>query len=163
MSLGDKQDPNVYVIYRNNPKAWMTGVLFMEWLTSFNAQIVQRGRKVLLLLDNASSHDHIPELSNVTMKFLPPNTTAHLQPMDGGIIQNLKSFYCRYQSQHYLRCLESDIPLTVNVREAITLVFDSWRDVTSATIANCWRHVGILPAAEAVVRIAPNKSGQQQS
>ena len=39
----------------------MTGVLFLEWLDSFNAEMVQRKKKVLLLLDDASSHGHVPQ------------------------------------------------------------------------------------------------------
>ena len=39
-------------------------------------------------------------LTNVTVHFLPPLTTAHLQPMDAGIIKSFKSkyknLYCRY-------------------------------------------------------------------
>jgi DDE superfamily endonuclease len=41
-----------------------------------------------------------PGLSNITIHFLPPNMTAHIQPMDAGIIHSFKSkykkLYCRY-------------------------------------------------------------------
>ena len=87
-------------------------------------------------------------MSHVAVKFLPPNTTAHLQPMDGGIIRNVKAFYRRHQSLLFLRCLEDDKPQTADLKQAITMLSDSWREVTSTTIANCWRHVGILPQQE---------------
>ena len=43
----------------------------------------------MLFMDNVSSHvgSDALGLSNVTVKFLPPSTTSHLQPRDGGIIQ----------------------------------------------------------------------------
>ena len=44
--------------------------------------------KILLILDNALSHkwNEDEELSNVVLLFLPPNTTAYLQPCDAGIV-----------------------------------------------------------------------------
>jgi len=55
-------------------------------------------RKILLLLDNASSHGDEDEvkalgLKYVTVHFLPPNTTSRLQPVDAGIILNFKKEY----------------------------------------------------------------------
>ncbi|UYV62887.1 NCBP1 [Cordylochernes scorpioides] len=50
-------------------------------------------RKVLLILDNCPAH-HIPEkLENIQVVFLPPNATAKLQPMDMGIILDIKRKY----------------------------------------------------------------------
>ena len=67
------------VRYYANSKAWMTGLVYSDWLKSFNLKMC--GRKVLLLVDNAPTHVDI-ELSNVHVHFLPPNTTSHLQPLD---------------------------------------------------------------------------------
>lgn len=43
--------------------------------------------KILLLIDNAPSHPiHLDELDeNVKVIFIPPNTTALMQPMDQGV------------------------------------------------------------------------------
>lgn len=49
----------------------------------------------MLLLDNASAHPPDLKLSNVKLVFLPTNTTSRLQPLDQGIIQNLKQLYCK--------------------------------------------------------------------
>src|SRR5438034_1380287 len=35
----------------------------------------------------------IPKLSNIKLIYLPPNTTAHLQPIDAGIIHSFKTKY----------------------------------------------------------------------
>ncbi|ELU07830.1 hypothetical protein CAPTEDRAFT_141460, partial [Capitella teleta] len=78
--------PSVFVQYKYNEKAWMTGELFEEWLEDFNQQMWTADREVMLLVDNASSHTRGHKLSNVTVKFLPPITTAQIQPMNAGII-----------------------------------------------------------------------------
>lgn len=51
-----------------------------------------QNRTILLLADNAPTHllDETIQLSNVNVHFLPPNTTAHLQPLDAGIINSFK-------------------------------------------------------------------------
>lgn len=149
--FGRDYDPNIYVTYRWNKKAWMTGLLFIEWLTEFNSQMRLQGRHIVLLLDNAGSHTVPPPLSNIKVHFLPPNTTAHLQPMDGGIIQNFKVNYRRHQGLHFLRCMETDLPLTVSIRHAIGFLHDAWQDVTATTISNCWRHVGIIAGKKAIL------------
>ena len=55
-------------------------------------------RNILLLIDNAPTHilmDNL-ELTNVTIHHLPPNTTAHLQPCDAGIIRSFKVCISNY-------------------------------------------------------------------
>lgn len=53
------------------------------------------GRKILMLIDNCPAHPKVANLKAVTIKFLPPNTTSCLHPMDQGIVQNLKILYGR--------------------------------------------------------------------
>jgi len=87
------------VIYRSNKKAWMLTTTFQEWLQEFDYQIGQKhgGERVLLLLDNCSSHKtENLTLSYVDVYFLPPNTTSKLQPMDAGIIMAFKKHYRHY-------------------------------------------------------------------
>ncbi len=52
----------------------------------------RQNRKILLLADNAPTYllDESIQLSNINVHFLPPNTTAHLQPLDAGIINSFK-------------------------------------------------------------------------
>ncbi|UYV80288.1 hypothetical protein LAZ67_18002305 [Cordylochernes scorpioides] len=71
--------PHFYCTYTSNSKAWMTSSIFEEWLLQFNKQLVSKGRRILLLLDNAMSHC-VPNdgLSNIKIHFLPPNMTASL-------------------------------------------------------------------------------------
>jgi hypothetical protein len=88
--------------YRSNKKAWMTGLFFREWLLNLDREMRSPGRHILLLLDNASSHKPGDIVcTNVQVEFLPPNTTAFLQPMDAGIIAVLTvgSNYCGYTTR----------------------------------------------------------------
>jgi len=90
---------NLGITYRNNKCAWMLAILFQEWMHDFDLKVSRMygNQLVLLLLDNRPSH--ITEgltLSNTEVLFLPPNTTAILQPMDAGIIMPFK--------RHYRRC-----------------------------------------------------------
>ena len=74
----------------------MLSTLFQEWLQDFDYQVSQKygGQRVLLLLDNCSSHKlENLVLSCVDVYFLSPNTTSKLQPLDARII---KKHYRRY-------------------------------------------------------------------
>ena len=61
---------NFPVMYRNNPKAWMTGEIMTQWLRKLDKDMRKQVRKILLFLDNAPSHPHM-ELSNVLLCFSP--------------------------------------------------------------------------------------------
>jgi hypothetical protein len=45
---------------------------------------------------------HEIKLTNITIVYLPPNTTAHLQPMDAGIIHSFKAKYKREFCKHII-------------------------------------------------------------
>ena len=139
----------------------MTSALFRAWLEHFNEKMRAEGRQTLLLLDNASPHRVTEALSNVTLRFLPPNTTAHLQPQDAGIIQAFKSRLNKIRNAHIVDKLDGilereenegsiisvhdvDQLYNVSVLDATTWAQEAWSSVTSVTIANCWRHTGIL-------------------
>ncbi|RHY24803.1 hypothetical protein DYB32_008682, partial [Aphanomyces invadans] len=68
--------------------------------------MVAQDRKVLLLVDNASSHKLPETLSNVNVRFLPPNTTAYLQPLDAGAIAALKKKIQRRKTKYVLTKFE---------------------------------------------------------
>ena len=42
------------------------------------------------------------KLTNITIVYLPPNTTAHLQSMDAGIIHSFKAKYKREFCKHII-------------------------------------------------------------
>lgn len=140
--------------YTHTSKAWMTEDVMMAWLARWNAKLNAERRRIHLLLDNASSHDvDSTQLSNIKLHFLPPNMTAHIQPLDQGIIRAFKAHY----KSRLVRKLISGIELNnslpvITVRDAIEMAAAAWNIVTPETISNCWRHCGIYregAAAEA--------------
>ena len=91
-SLRGMSKNSLPVWYYWNSKAWMQRSIFKHYLERVNSIMYRREKIIILLLDNASSHnsDNISNLSNVRIHFLPPNTTSVLQPLDQGIIYSLK-------------------------------------------------------------------------
>jgi hypothetical protein len=96
-------------------KAWMNNKVFTDWLVDLNSDMRRQGRKILMLLDNASSHGKQEDytLSNVEIKILPANMTSQLQPLYQGIIQTFKAYY----RKSMLRSLLSKIDSAESVNE----------------------------------------------
>uniref|UniRef100_UPI00358F3611 tigger transposable element-derived protein 6-like n=1 Tax=Myxine glutinosa TaxID=7769 RepID=UPI00358F3611 len=146
--FGKDFNPNVYVTYRHNKKACMTGDIFTGWLQDLERSMRWKKRKVLLILNNAASHKIPEDLKFVKVHFLPANTTTHLQPNDAGIIRNFKLQYRKGLTKLFLNAIEDGQPMAVNLREALHLVKDGWMNVKEETIRNCWRYTDILPTSD---------------
>ncbi|XP_023229770.1 tigger transposable element-derived protein 1-like [Centruroides sculpturatus] len=97
---------NFPVYWAANKKAWVTTELFIKWflncfvpskLLKTENYLKQKNLdfKVLLILDNAPSHPQDLNHPNIKITFLPPKTTALLQPLDQGIIATFKTNYIR--------------------------------------------------------------------
>ena len=119
-----------------------------ELIAKLNQKMVKENRKILLFLEKVSSHspDLVDSFSNVTVVFLPVNTTSRLQPLDAGIIK----VHYRQQLLHFTlsRVNEgsaSAICKSVNVLDAIRWIKQAWEDVSATTISNCFRHCGAVP------------------
>jgi len=104
----------------------MRADIWENWLRYLDVGFCIQNRKVLLLVDNAPFHiinmaflhnnsdDETVDntnidsfkLTNITVRYLPPNTTAHIQPMDAGIIKSFKSKYKHLFCKHILRKVE---------------------------------------------------------
>ncbi|KAG2190430.1 hypothetical protein INT47_006476 [Mucor saturninus] len=138
-----------YVEYHHSPKAWMTTEIFSAYVKKLDIAFGREGRKVALLLDNASVHKLKFKPVNIKLVFLPANTTSMLQALDAGIIANFKAYF---RSQQYLRSLDLfaskqldnlDV-YNMNQVQAMFFLANAWLKVTPATIKNCWRHTNIL-------------------
>lgn len=107
----------------------------------------QRKRKSLLLIDNAPSHIYDKtKLKWLQVEELDPNLTAHIQPLDGGIIRAFKAHYRRLYLRHVLErdeAGEEDI-WHINQLEGMRLAEEAWSVVSTSTIVNCWKHTGIV-------------------
>ncbi|XP_065357188.1 tigger transposable element-derived protein 4-like [Calliphora vicina] len=60
---------NLPVTWRSNKKAWMTSELMTDFLVQFDRKMQIQERKVLLFLDNATSHPRDLKLKNVKVIF----------------------------------------------------------------------------------------------
>lgn len=130
--------------YDHSKKAWMTADIFRKFILKWDQELINKNRKILLLLDNCSAHPEISGLKNIRMEFLPPNSTSRLQPMDQGVIRSLK---CHYRKQLILILLdkkEKNEPCkNLSILEAIRLLNDAWESVTPKTIQNAYRKAGL--------------------
>src|SRR5437764_771162 len=90
--LRGKKKDELPVNYYWNSTAWMQVSIWNEYLIKLDTQMRLQHRKILLLVDNAPVHviKKNVNLTNVAVHFLPPNTTAHLQLCDAGIINSFK-------------------------------------------------------------------------
>ena len=158
MIIGKSKNPRVLknitdlpVYYRSSKNAWQTRALFREW---FFQEFVPKVKAFLkkenlpseavLVLDNCSAHCSSDELKSfdgaITTIFLPPQTTAILQPMDQNIIQMIKANYRR----KLLREIhgrpgefEENIKL-INIKDAIFWVAEAWNSVPAQSIIKSW-------------------------
>lgn len=139
--------------YYSSPKAWMTSEIMACILSILNKQLVKQERRILLFIDNVSSHDPAlkDKFSNIKIIFLPKNTTSRLQPLDAGIIKNFKVHYRRLLLKHTLAQIDgteltaSAIVKTIHVLTAIRWIKKAWDEVRPQTIINCFRTTGVLP------------------
>jgi hypothetical protein len=81
------------VDYYSNANVWMTSVIFNDgWLIKWNLELK---RKIVLFVDNYTTHTNNSLLKNIKVIFLPANTTSLIQPCDQGIIRAFKAHYRR--------------------------------------------------------------------
>jgi len=90
-------------------------------------------------------------LKNIELFFLPPNTTAKTQPMDQGVIQNLKLFYRQQLALRRLIAHERGEVFNINLYHSMVMLRESWRKVRPETIMNGFKKAGFdiyVPASD---------------
>jgi hypothetical protein len=104
----------------------------------------------LLILDNAPGHPTILDNSvpNIRVVFLPPNTTALLQPMDQGVIATFEAYYLRGCLQQLIHETGNDDNRTVrefwksfNIKKVVENSNLSWKEVTPFTMNSVWKNI----------------------
>ncbi|KAF7359013.1 DDE-domain-containing protein [Mycena sanguinolenta] len=136
-------------LYRNNAKAWMTTILYQEWIRNWDAELRLAGRQILLLQDNFSAHVPPDDLTNITVESFTANLTSHVQPLDQGIIRCFKAHYRSHFTQramdNYDRGVTPAKIYDIDQLQGMRLAMPAWEAVSATTIKNCWIHSGILP------------------
>ena len=149
------------VHYSGQKNAWMDCNLFREWfhdhfIPCVRTSLLALGQesKAVLVLDNCSAHPDQSELISddgiIIAKFLPPNVTSLIQPMDQGVIENVKR---RYKKKLLRRVIIADdqgqsiidFIKSVNMSKVIQYVSESWDEVNANTLRKSWNK--ILPIA----------------
>ena len=138
---------NLPVYWQSNKKAWMTEFIFLEWIKKLNKQMKLKNRKILLFLDNATSHSSSLSLSNIQLRFLPPNTTSKLQPLDLGIIRAFKARYRKHMMKFVITKIDSSTECSsltkdVSLLDAVHWISKSWNETKDTTIKACFRDTG---------------------
>ena len=135
--------------YFSSKKAWMTSSIWTTILSNFDQKMKEKNKKILLFVDNAPCHILLQSviLENITVHFLPNNTTSIIQPLDQGIIGAFKANYRKNIFSEQCLWLEKgsslqDFARHIDVFEAMNLIKSSWSNVTQLTIQNCFRHSG---------------------
>lgn len=108
------------VYWRANNRVWMTSSIFKAWFESCFVPEVEKflkeknlSFKVLLLLDNATSHPKDLQHPNVQILFLPPNTNSLIQPLDQGVINSFNCYFIRKSFEMILDKIESNKNMTL--------------------------------------------------
>lgn len=131
-------------VYKANKRAWMTTSIFQEFLIYLDHKMSSKNRKIVLILDQCSAHPKDVQLRNVKLVFLPANATSHLQPLDAGIIRNVKHHFKGLLVRRLLAKIErNEANLQVSLLDALHFIAVSWDRVAESTIQNCFRKCGI--------------------
>ena len=103
--------------------------------------------KALLLLDNCSAHPEEEEFvspdGKVKAKFLPPNVTSLIQPMDQGVLVAIK--------RHYRKTILEELVLQegngtaivaflrgINMLKVSEIIAASWNEIGKKTLRRSW-------------------------
>ena len=78
------------VEYYANSSAWMAADIFNEYLMKEDNIL---DHKIVLLVDNCTTHSVNVLLKNIKVVYIPANTTVLIQPYDHRIISTLKAYY----------------------------------------------------------------------
>ncbi|XP_018014468.1 tigger transposable element-derived protein 4 [Hyalella azteca] len=140
------------VEYTSNENACMTSSIFSEWVTRWNAELVECNRKIVLIVDSCTAHMHLQNLSNIQLEFLPPLTTPLRQPMERGIVRDLKMLYRSSLVEFTMKAIQKSllkpestarhVSSKISILHAVSLLADSWCRVKKSTIVNSYRNCG---------------------
>jgi uncharacterized protein YeeX (DUF496 family) len=103
----------------------MTQATFEEWLEDVNHVMRKQNQKILLLVDSMTSHCVTKMMSNIKVKFLPPNLTSEVQPLDQGVIRAVKSQYHQQMLQYIVTITETNNTKT-DFNKSVSVFYTVW-------------------------------------
>lgn len=133
----------------------MNGNIFKNWFfeifvptTKTFLKQKKLSEKAVLFIDNAPCHPSENELRNgeIFVKFLPPNVTALIQPMDQGVIETTKRLFRKKLIMFLLEQQEAnplvnfmDLLKKVTIKTVLYLAAEAWEGVKPETIQKSWK------------------------
>ncbi len=151
------------VLYYSQKKGWMDTSIFTDWFHKHFVPQVKRYlqsksilEKAVLVLDNAPSHPAASTLisddKNIKCLYLPPNVTSLVQPMDQGVLENVKR---RYKRQLLRKLLlgsaehESFIEFakSLTIKDAVYIAAQSWNEISYTPLQRSWNKLGLGPSS----------------
>ncbi len=129
--------------YEEQKKSWMIAKIFEQWLRGLDRTMELKGRKIALLVNNCPSHCRVPGLKAVQLFFLPPNSTAVVQPMDAGVIRsairNKKGDSFILLTSHVIVATATRLPINKHTEFARSLLIDKiYCKLPMYIDAACW-------------------------
>ena len=141
-------------MYTSQSNAWVDATLFTYWFHHKFVPIVQEKLIALgceltavLLLDNCSAHTDEEELisadGKVIAKFLPPNVTSLIQPMDKGVLESLKRYYHRKILEELVLSGSSIVEFLkgINLLKVSEMMAACWDEIQPMTLQLSWRKI----------------------
>ena len=136
--------------YTHQKNAWVNASFFAEWFHDSFVPTVQKKLvemsvepRAVLLLDNCSAHPDESELvsrdGKVIAKFLPPNVTSMIQPMDQGILVSIKRRYKRKILEELLFQDDEGMSIVqflkeIDMLKVSTKIAASWDEISARSL-----------------------------
>ncbi|GBO00807.1 Tigger transposable element-derived protein 4 [Araneus ventricosus] len=117
------------VYYDFTKKSWMASEICEKWVQKLDKHLIAECHKIALVFDNCPAHpkEINLKLKNVSVFYLPPNTTSKLQPMDQGAIKNFKIHSRKGIVGKVITALENNQSMPkINLRESISEISKEW-------------------------------------
>ena len=153
------------VVYSAQKNAWMEGSIFYEWFHNNFVPYVQERLgdcEAVLLLDNCAAHPDVEELvsenGKIAAKFLPPNVTSLIQPMDQGVLVTLKRIYKKKLLSRLISADEGCVSIvdflkSVNMKVVIDLIKEAWDEIKDKTLRKSWEKILPLDNEDEVLQM----------
>jgi hypothetical protein len=116
--------------------------IFDEYMVKQNIKLVHQNKKILIFIDNAPVHSF--NLSNVNMKFFPPNSISKCQPCGLVLINSLKSKYRQILSIKRIQAIKNKKMFHFTLLDCLHYLQEAWEAVSEPTIRNCFRKAGFI-------------------
>ncbi|XP_039290473.1 jerky protein homolog-like [Nilaparvata lugens] len=150
------------VKYENQKNAWMDSSIFKRWFFNEFVPSVKKfsdennpPHQALLLLDNAPTHpdESVLVSGDIRAIFLPPNVMSLLQPLDQGVIENLKRHYRQKLLKQLLLNLDNEVTVVqslkkINLKDVIFWLDESWKNVKQSTLQKSWKNISLNNGSE---------------